>query len=99
MPIFLDVDPASLRVPPSRMHGADPGKLARQLSKHGLSIAGMPDIIVVRGRNGVMKILDGVTRATRVAKWLPGQLVRVEVIQELSNVDFSPLPRIGDLLP
>ena len=99
MPIFLDTDPADLRVPPSRMQGADPSKLARQLSQHGLSTAGMPAVIVVRGQNGVLKILDSVTRATRVAKWLPGQLIRVEVIQDQPNVNFSHLPRVGDLLP
>jgi hypothetical protein len=30
---FIDVDPGELYLPPSRRQGADPGKLARQISK------------------------------------------------------------------
>jgi hypothetical protein len=40
-----------------------------------------------------------VTRATRVAQLLPGQLVTVEVIDEDDTQDFSDLPTVGDLLP
>lgn len=43
-------------------------------------------------------INNGVTRATRVAKLLPGQLVEVEVIDDLP-VSLSHLKRLGDLLP
>ena len=42
--------------------------------------------------------VDGVTRATRVADLLPGQLVRVEVVgPEPQSV--AGLPTVGDLLP
>ena len=99
MQVFLDVDPRTLHVPPSRVHGADPIKLTRQLSRYGMSTTGMPIIFVCRDGNGELQILDGVTRATRVAKWFPGQTVRVEVTQEYPSQDFSALPTIGDVLP
>ena len=37
---FCDVDPRELRVPPSRGQGADPFKLARQISLFGAAAAG-----------------------------------------------------------
>ena len=39
---LLDVDPGILHLPPSRDTGADPGKLQRQIARHGKSTAGMP---------------------------------------------------------
>jgi len=69
---FLQVDPASLHLPGSRRDGADPGKLQLQLAKHGTSVAGMPPPEVKRGSDGELVIFDGVTRATRVAKYRPG---------------------------
>lgn len=99
MPVYLDVDPRTLHLPTSRWNGADPGKLTRQLSKHGLSTVGMPNLFVSRDREGRLMISDGVTRATRVAKWLPNQTVRVEVIEEHPNRDYSNHPMIGDRLP
>jgi hypothetical protein len=42
MPDFRDVDSLELRVPPSRGQGADPFKLARQISLFGASSDGMP---------------------------------------------------------
>ncbi|NUQ46790.1 MAG: hypothetical protein HUU22_12255 [Phycisphaerae bacterium] len=47
-------------------------KLHRQMARHGMSIAGMPPLEVKRGSDGELVIYDGVTRATRVAKYLPG---------------------------
>ena len=96
---YLDVDPLTLHLPSTRLSGADPAKLTRQFSKHGLATTGMPRLWVHRDRNGLLKIMDGVTRATRVAKWLPGQTVPVEVTQEDPDDDFSNLPTIGDTLP
>ena len=83
MPEFLDVDPGELYLPPSRRQGADPSKLARQISKHGSSLNGMPTLELVRGKDGHLRINDGVTRATRAAKLRPGELVPAEVIQNL----------------
>src|SRR5437588_12269543 len=65
---FLQVDPATLRLPGGRRDGVDPMRLHRQLARHGLSVAGMPPLEVSRGTDGELVINDGVTRATRVAK-------------------------------
>jgi hypothetical protein len=98
-PRFLDVDPRGLRLPTTRLSGADPVKLTRQLARHGTSTQGMPPLWVVRGKYGELQIYDGVTRATRVAKFLPGQTVTVEVIDDDPRQDFSQLPTVGDCLP
>ena len=98
MPEFRDVHPAELRVPPSRRQGADPAKLARQLSMFGKSAVGMPPPWVYEGSDGVLILYNGVTRATRIAKFSPGQLIRVEVIGKLPQ-SFASEPKIGDLLP
>ena len=68
MPEFIDVDPGELYLPPSRSQGADPGKLARQIAKHGNSFDAMPPLLLIRGKDGHFRINDGVTRATRAAK-------------------------------
>src|SRR5436305_13241768 len=98
-PEFLDIDPRSLRLPSSRSSGADPVKLARQIARYGTSTQGMPTLEVTRGANGELMINSGVTRATRVAKLLPGQPVRVEFIDDRPNWALIRLPTGGDLLP
>ena len=80
---FLEVDPATLHLPGSRQSGADPVKLHRQIANYGDSVAGMPPLEVSRGTDGHLVINDGVTRATRVAKNLPGVKVPVEVVRPL----------------
>jgi hypothetical protein len=75
-----EVDPSSLRLPPSRSEGADPWKLHQQIRRFGSSKAGMPPIFVYEDPDGVLEISDGVTRATRIAKLAPGQTVPVLVI-------------------
>ncbi len=99
MPTFLDVDPRTLHLPSTRVSGADPVKLARQIGRFGSSIKGMPPPFVHRDGAGRLQVYDGVTRATRVAKLLPGALIRVEVIAEQPNADYSRFPTIGDQLP
>ena len=94
---FRDVDPRELRVPSSRRSGADPIKLHRQIARFGASSAGMPPIITYEGSDGVLVIYDGVTRATRIAKLAPGNLVRVEVVGQLRRA-YAADPKIGDLL-
>jgi hypothetical protein len=94
---FLQVDPASLHLPGSRREGADPVKLQRRLDKHGTSIEGMPPPEVKRGSDGELVIYDGVTRATRVAKYLPGTPITVEVTGQLTG-PVGGLPRVGDKL-
>ena len=94
---FLDVDPRTLHLPTSRRSGADPYKLQRQIARHGSSIQGMPALEVSRGSDGELVINNGVTRATRVAKLLPGVSVRVEVIDDLP-IPVGGYPRVGDVL-
>src|SRR5438270_13370690 len=96
--VFLDVDPRTLRLPTGRRSGADPTKLHRQIARSGISIAGMPPLLVSRGNDAALVISDGVTRATRVAKLLPGVAVRVEVIDDLP-IPVGSYPSVGDLLP
>jgi hypothetical protein len=95
---LLDIDPRTLHLPPSRDSGADPIKLHRQIARRGISTAGMPRIIVYRGTDGALMIYDGVTRATRVAKLLPGQTVPVEVIGDM-NAPVKNHPTVGERLP
>jgi hypothetical protein len=95
----LQVDPAGLRLPPSRKQGADPLKLQKQIAKHGKSVDGMPPLWVSRGKDGELMILDGVTRATRAAKLLPGQTLAAEVVDDEPARDYSKLPKVGDQLP
>lgn len=94
---YLSVDPASLHLPGSRRDGADLLKLQRQLARYGKSIVGMPPLEVKRGSDGELVIYDGVTRATRVAKYLPGEMILVEVTGELSG-PVGGLPTVGDRL-
>lgn len=96
--VFFDVDPGDLHLPTSRPQGADPAKLQRQIARYGLGIAGMPAVEVYRGTDGHLVIYDGVTRATRVAKLLPGQLIRAELIDDLPS-PVGHLPTVGDRLP
>ena len=96
---FILVDPSDLYLPSGlRSTGADPVKLARQIARHGNSLNGMPPLEVVRGRDGHLRINDGVTRATRAAKLRPGELVPAEVIATLPNLDVTRMPRVGDVL-
>ena len=94
---FRNVDPADLRLPSSRSSGADPYKLQRQIGKYGTSVTGMPPVLAYEGSDGVLQLVDGVTRATRVAKLLPGTTIRVEVIGRLQR-PHAPDRRIGDSL-
>jgi len=98
MPDLREIDPRELRVPPSRRQGADPAKLARQISLFGRSDTGMPPPWVYVGTDGVLMLYNGVTRATRIAKLSPGRLIRVEVIGKIPKA-MNTEPKIGDLLP
>ncbi|MBY0522653.1 MAG: hypothetical protein K2R98_04620 [Gemmataceae bacterium] len=94
---FLEIDPATLHLPGSRRDGADPMKLQRQVARHGTSILGMPPPEVKRGSDGKLVIYDGVTRASRVAKYLPGTSITVEVTGQLQG-PVGGLPTVGDKL-
>ena len=97
-PEYRDVDPRTLHLPPSRTSGSDPVKLARQIAQFGLSTGGMPIPWVYRGTDGALVIYDGVTRASRVARLLPGTLIRVEIVGDLP-APCGQLPVIGDYEP
>jgi hypothetical protein len=58
----------------------------------------MPTLEVSRGTDGELMINNGVTRATRVAKLLPGVLLQVEVIDDLP-IPVGKFKAIGDLVP
>jgi hypothetical protein len=94
---LLQVEPATLHLPGSRRDGADPAKLQRQIARHGTSVAGMPPLEVKRGSDGELVIYDGVTRATRVAKHIPGAKVPVIVTGTLKG-PVGNLPRVGEKL-
>jgi hypothetical protein len=93
---FVEVDPAGLHLLGSRRGGADPVKLQRQIARYGTATVGMPPLEVSRGNDGALVINDGVTRAMRVARYVPGATVTVEVIDELP-VPVGGLPTVGDL--
>ena len=95
---FINVDPGELHLPPSRPQGADPYKLSRQIAKHGDSLESMPTLQLVRGKDGHLRINDGVTRATRAAKLRPGVLVPAEVIQELPKLNVTRFPKVKEVL-
>ena len=95
---LLDVDPRTLHVRPSRLTGADPFKLHRQIALFGSSTAGMRAPWVYRGSDGKLQLYNGVTRATRIAMLAPGKLIRIEVIGTWRR-PVAQLPRIGDLIP
>ncbi len=95
---YLEVDPRTLHLPPSRASGADPVKLQRQIAAYGASVEGLSTLWVYRGSDGALMIYDGVTRATRVATLLPGTPVRVEVIGDLT-APCGHLPTVGEQLP
>jgi hypothetical protein len=94
---FLQVDPSTLQLPGSRRDGVDPAKLQRQVSQHGLSLDGMPPLEVKRGSDGELVIYDGVTRATRAAKFAPGTPITVEVTGTLRG-PAKGLPTVGEKL-
>jgi hypothetical protein len=96
--LFLEVDPRTLHLPTTRLSGADPTKLHHQIARFGKSALGMPPIEVYRGSDSGLMIYNGVTRATRVAKLLPGQLVTAEIIEDL-RMSVGHLPTVGDRLP
>ena len=96
--LFINVDPRILHLPTTRLSGADPMKLNRQIAQFGYNVTGMPPLEVHRGLDGLLQIFDGVTRATRVAKLLPGQTVNVEIVDDLPR-RVGRCPTIGDVLP
>jgi len=98
MPNVIVVDPATLHLPPTRTEGADPAKLARQMSQYGTRIDGIPPLEVFRDPEGRIMISDGVTRATRVAKLMPGTKIPADILGLLKK-RIGYLPTVRDKLP
>jgi hypothetical protein len=96
-PSIREVDTNDLRLPPSRSSGADPWKLHQQIRRFGSSKVGMPPILVYEDPDGVLEIIDGVTRAVRMAKLAPGVTVPVIVIGRYRRSRANS-PRVGDRL-
>jgi hypothetical protein len=94
----FQVSPRILHLPPSRLQGADPLKLRRQIAQFGKSMTEMPALEVYQDPAGRLMVWNGVTRATRVAKLIPGATVPVVVIGILRK-HFDILPTIEDRLP
>src|SRR5258708_33337 len=97
---LINVDPGDLHLPPSRSQEAEPAKLARQISKYGKSLLGMPP----RSNSHVVKMdifrsTTDVTRATRAAKLRPGETVVAEVIHDLPKLNVARLPKVKERLP
>ena len=95
--LIREVDPNDLRLPPSRVGGADLWKLHQQIRQFGASKDGMPAIFVYEDPDGVLEISDGVTRATRIAKLAPGITVPVVVIGQYRRSRVSS-PCVRDRL-
>jgi hypothetical protein len=96
--LIVDVDPRTLHLPPSRLSGADPYKLQRQIARFGASSVGMPPPWAYPGTDGALMVYNGVTRASRIAKLAPGMSIRIEGIGTLRG-PVGHLPTIGDRLP
>ena len=96
--VFFNTDLAELHLPNERISRADPVKLQRQIARHGKSLTGMPPVLVYRGSDGELLLSDGVTRATRAAKFCPGVLIPAELLGMLPN-PVGHLPKVRDKLP
>jgi hypothetical protein len=94
----FEVDPAILRISPSRPQGADPTRLQLRISQFGRSRDGMPPLELGLAIDGELVIMDGMTRATRIAKLVPGTTVPAKITEKL-NYKGRRLPTIGECLP
>ena len=94
---FLDVDPRVLRLPGSRLGGADPYKLRRRIAS--MAPAGSayrrPWSIEARTAHRVQRQRH---RKTQIAKLTTGETIRVEIIRTV-KVHLGHFPAIGDMLP
>lgn len=73
-------------------------KLQRQIARHGKSLDGMPPVLVYQGSDGEWMLSDGVTRATRAAKFVPGTLIRAESLGPVPH-PVGHLPTVQEKLP
>ncbi len=71
-PKILDIDPRLLHLTSSPRSGADRVKLHDQMVRYASSVGGMSPVLAYQGLDEAIVIYDGVTRATRVARVIPG---------------------------
>jgi hypothetical protein len=90
-------DPGNLRLPSSRTAGADPWKLHQQIRQFGASSTGMPPILVYADPDGILEIVDGVTRAFRIAKLATGLKVPVIAIGQYRR-SRAGSPAVRDMI-
>jgi hypothetical protein len=91
----IQVDPSELFLPSSRPDGPRQDKYFTQVGRYGSSIVGMPPLLLREGPSGY-EILDGVTRASRIARLAPGTTVPAEVIDRATKAFKTK--RISDIL-
>lgn len=59
----------------------------------------MPIVEVTEGKDGLLAINNGVTRATRIHYLSPGLLIKIEVTDVQPLADFSKSKRVCDVPP
>jgi hypothetical protein len=97
MPQFRTVDPATLLLSTQRQSGADPVRLHTQIRLFGGSLVGMPPIDVEEDSIGQLRIVNGTTRAVRIAKLSPGQFVVVEIVDSIKR-PFRTTITVSDVI-
>ena len=95
---IIQVDPATLYLPPGRRQGAEPTKFWPQVSRFDTSLAGMPPLELIRGAGGKYRVQSGVTRASRAAMMCPGQTVPARVIHDFPHLDVTRELTIAEAL-
>lgn len=94
----LFIDPRELLLPTTRQDGPDPLKLHAQAKRFGGSNLGMQPVEVNETLDGFLIIMNGLTRAYRIA-WLgAGKDVEVEVT-DIMPIQGAGRKTIGDLMP
>jgi hypothetical protein len=96
--LFIWIDPLTLYLPQSRRDGPDLFKYQMQVARFGASMVGMPPPVCYRGIDGTIVIREGVTRAARVAKLLPGTLLQIEIDDDKSK-SYANYTMLKDKLP
>ena len=98
-PVFLDVDPRTLHLPPSSRYGRRSWQVAaadrsvRHVDGRHARSLGLPGL-----RRGVGNLRWRDSCHARVAKLLPGILMRVEVIGD-QRTPVGQYSTVGDRLP
>ena len=99
IPTLGNANPPSTPLPPPDFGVPPSGRYIRgRTGQTGTVCVSLLPLEVSRGSDGELVINNGVTRATRIAKLLPGVSVRVDVIDDLP-IPVGSFPSIGDMIP